>query len=246
MSRTPLLGLPLVLVSLVFLAACEVQPEIPTTPPEGWSQDDMRWWRTGTDTTKMFRDLATLQTMGIAQEEEIIYTTNLRSDHGSKVFTLQLSRAVKQSLIRLYRNQPELVDSLFEKFVQPKIEKAQPSGDLSGQVDRYKKEGLRIIHRHFSAPRSKTKVGIDIPLELPDSLRHVSGRIQFQVYLDDQGLPQSVTLLEGVHPIVDAVALHANTQATWYPAQLLEKGRRSVTVPSWVRYALTLGGRPGD
>ena len=87
------------------------------------------------------------------------------------------------------------------------------------------------------------QLGIDIPVEVPDSLTTVAaGRaVSFQVFLSEKGEPQAIERLSGVHPVLDRVALLATTDMRWQPAYLL-KGRKSVPVYAWVRYRVRFPG----
>ncbi len=204
---------------LMLLAACAGEEAAPDLgPPEGWTGADGLWWREGFDTTGVFRDLETLGEMGVAESRSLF------------------TQSVKQSLIRLYRNDPEIVDSLFEKHVAPKI-KVDAGMDYRKEVDQYKRRGLDLIDNHYRAPRARLRLGQDIPVPYPDSLlqQRISGKVYTQIYLDPEGEPQAIALLEGVHPALDAIAMRAVTQQRWTPAYLLQKGRWR-QLPAWDRF----------
>lgn len=204
------------------------------SPPEGWQAEGDRWWRVGVDTTGRFRDLETLGAMGI-ERQVLTYAADGRSAAG--VGHRQVVRAVKQSLIRLYRNEPEVVDSLFEHVVAPKIALADFTGPLQPEVEALKRKGYKMLGSLFKEPRAALRLGTDVPVSYPDSLRAlgVAGSVKMQVQLDAEGLPQTVQLLEGIHPVLDHIALTATTQMRWRPAYLMRKGNWK-PIPAWVRF----------
>jgi hypothetical protein len=144
---------------------------------------------------------------------------------------------VKDSLIPLFRNEPDIVDSLFERFVVPKMADVNIQGDVSPVIKQYKLEGYRTIARHFREPYSLTKMGVDIPVPIPDSLREKSivGRVFMQIYISADGDPLAIRQLRGVHPVLDRIAVRAMTQMKWQPAYVL-RGGRAVAIPSWARF----------
>lgn len=228
----------LICMVLGWVAGCNRSAEPPSElgPPEGWVADGGRWWRADIDTSGVFRNLETLDAMGIA-EEDLTYAADRTLAEQSGVAHRQLMRAVKQSLIRLYRNRPEVIDSLFEQYVVPKIEKASVSGDARKLVARFKREGYQTIRRHFLEPRALRKLGVDIPVPYPDSLRErgIGGRVRLQVYINEKGEPVAVEKLEGVHPVLDAIAMRATTEMRWQPAYLL-RGGKSDPLSAWTRF----------
>lgn len=147
------------------------------------------------------------------------------------------ARSVKQALIRLYRNQPEVVDSLFNVHVVPDIESAQFSTDIMSDVDQFKQDGYRAIGRAFQEPRTVRTLGEDITVVYPDSLRQagIGGRVSMQVFLNEEGEPVAIELLEGVHPVLDDLAMTATTEMRWRPAYLMQR-RDWVAIPSWARF----------
>jgi TonB family protein len=204
-------------------------------PPAGWEGTLTQWWKVDSDSAGLFRDLETLEAMGVSTVQPL--------EEGRD----RLAMAVKRSLIRLYRNGPEVVDSLFERAVTPRIRQATLSGSFQDQVEHFKKEGYRLIGNQFQEPRAALQLGKDVPVAYPDSLRrrHVEGRVQVQVRLDEQGNPRSVELIEGVHPVLDAIALRATTQMRWRPAYLMRSGNWR-PVSSWVRFGLSFNASPPE
>ncbi|QXD14946.1 energy transducer TonB [Rhodocaloribacter litoris] len=234
---------PLGLIGLVLLGwfGCATPEEAPPElgPPAGWQATDGRWWREGIDTTVAFRRLDTLEEMGIASRAPV-YAGGAALAGRPDLIRQQLAQAVRQSLVRLYRNQPAVIDSLFEQYVVPRIMKASVQGDPRELVEQYKREGYKVIRRHFLEPRAVRRLGEDIVVPYPDSLREkrVGGVVRMQVYIDASGEPAAVELLEGVHPVLDRIALRAVTEMRWQPAYLL-RGGKSDPIPSWTRFNLT-------
>lgn len=224
---------------------CGAGGEADLGPPSGWEGTPEGWWRAGTDTTGMFRDLETLESMGVAGEP-LTYLASGQLAARSEVGRDQLRRAVKVSLIRLYRNEPLVVDSLFERFVTPRIEEASLVGDFKEIRDHFKQEGYTRISSNFQPPRTVLQLGKDVPVVYPDSLRarQVAGTVRMQVSLDREGVPVTIELLEGVHPVLDALALQATTQMRWRPAYLLRKGNWK-PIPAWVRFNINFMSPPG-
>ncbi len=231
---------------LMVLAGCatKAEPPLESGPPAGWEGTPTRWWEAGLDTTGVFRNLETMQAMGVLGEE-LIFAANLPPEMQRTVAARQLARAVEQSLIRIVRNQPEVVDSLFEQYVFPRIVEARLSEDLQSEVKRFKREGYKILRRHFLEPRTRLRLGTDIVVPYPDSLRarKVEGRVQVQAYLDDTGRPVAVELLQRVHPVLDDIAMRATTAMRWQPAYLL-RGGKSRPLPSWARFTVNFAAPP--
>ena len=59
-----------------------------------------------------------------------------------------------------------------------------------------------------------------------------------QVRVDAKGRPQSVEIIEGVHPALDTNAMRALLGGEWRAAHVLRRGNWR-PVPSWVRYSIT-------
>ncbi len=235
-DRFLLVGLACLTVLWVAGCARSPAPAPDLGPPAGWVGDDARWWRADLDTTGVFRDLETLQTMDLLGAD-VTYAANRALAEQSGVAHQQLARAVKQSLIRLFRNQPEVIDSLFRHYVLPKIARADVSGDPQKLLNRFKRVGYQTIRRHFLEPRTIRKLGADIPVPYPDSLRarRIGGKVRLQVFINEKGEPVAVEKLEGVHPVLDVLAMRATTEMRWQPAYLL-RGGKSDPIPSWTRF----------
>lgn len=248
MSTRATRGAP-VLIGLWLLATvvgCQ-QEERQVGPPADWQASEGQWWRQGVDTSRAFRNLETLQSMGIRQQErEALAAT--RSAAQNDVVIRRLGAAVKEELLPLYRNRPEVVDSLFEEHVRPIIAEDVRGqeidrNDLQGEVDRLRSEAYDVLRRHFREPQPSLELGTDVPVIYPDSLKQegVSGQVEMQVYLDSEGQPQAIELVEGVHPVLNESAMQAAAQMEWQPAYLRQAGEWQ-GLPSWTRYSIRFTG----
>lgn len=215
--------------ALLLLSACgQSNQEFEPGPPAGWQGEDGRWWQEGVDTSLAFRDMESFESMGV--DEMPTFAESGRISRGA------VAQSVKQSLINLYRNEPEVIDSLFIAHVVPDIRDAQLTS-ATEDVDRLKKEGYRTLGRVFQEPRTSRRLGEDIQVAYPDSLRRagVSGRVRMQVYIDEEGEPRAIKLIESVHPVLDDIAMKATTEMRWRPAYLLRRGNWN-EIPSWSRF----------
>lgn len=226
--RQVLSGLTVLLI-VFFLTGCSSGGDNANVP-SGWQSDDGRWWQEGVDTTQVFRNLETLQDMGITEEPQI---ASLEGTIGQEQFV----RAVKEELTPLYRHRPELIDSLFQEHVQADLEDVSIGEEPEKTVKKHRNEAYKTLNDHFQEPRTRLSLGQDVPVIYPDTLRReeTSGRVQMQVYLNGEGVPQAVELLEGVHPTLDKIGMNAATRMRWEPAQLMQDGEW-VGIPSWVEF----------
>lgn len=224
------------LLIVALIAGCSSGSE--TDPPGGWSAEEDRWWAEGVDTSTAFRSLDSLEAMGISTDETMAASLE-------QINPDQLAQAVKNELIALYRNQPEIVDSLFEEYARPDLEEAEPGEDmeLADFVQQQTNESYKAITEHFQEPQQGEQ---DLSITYPDSLRseETSGAVSMQLYLDEEGTPQAVELLEGVHPVLNAIAMRAATQTEWEPAYVMEDGDWQA-IPSWARFGFTFQPPPG-
>lgn len=179
-------------------------------PPEGWQGYDAAWWQADVDTAVAFRDLSSLAAMGVEE-----------------------ASSVQRELLPIYRNAPDIVDSLYAQHLAEKM--AAQTGSLEDQ----KREAYTSLRKHFREPIIAKHLGEDIPVPYPDSLRseNVAGKVTMQVRLDEEGHPQAIQLVERVHPALDAIALDATSQMEWRPAYVLRNGRWK-PIPSWVRFSV--------
>ena len=238
MTTRPTFSLVLAACCAGLFWGCVAQESIPLDIPDGWENDGVFWWRSASDTTGVFRNLETLKAMGVATAPGL-EPFGQRTGESDRAARRRLVTYVKDSLIPLFRNQPDVVDSLFERFVVPKMANARIEGDVRPVIKTFKLEGYRTIARFFREPYSLTKMGRDIPVPIPDSLRDKSivGRVFLQVYISDEGDPVAIKKLNGVHPVLDRIALRAMTQMKWQPAYLL-KGGKARPIASWARFKI--------
>ena len=140
----------------------------------------------------------------------------------------------------MYRNEPAIVDSIFEQYLTPKIADVKFSNDPVQDVEKFKKQSVSLLRRHFQEPRTRLDLGTDVLVVYPDSLREqeVAGAVKMQVYLDDEGNPLAVELIDSVHPVLDQLALVATTEMRWLPAYVEHK-RDWKPIPSWTRFRIT-------
>lgn len=230
MPRRPLSWIPFL---LLLAAAAGCRSETPALePPDGWVEEGPRRWVAGADTASLFRPLETFEAMGVARAGEA---------SGSSAAAVLADR-LQQEFLPLYRNHPRVVDSIFSRFVIPKIEGALATADFAEAREKLKREGYRLITNNFEPPRTRLQIGKEVPVIYPDSLRRqgVAGTVRMQIALDAEGEPRAIELLERVHPVLDAIALDAATQMRWRPAYLMRNGSWR-PIPSWTRFSLTFG-----
>ncbi|GAB5517820.1 MAG: hypothetical protein RhofKO_00710 [Rhodothermales bacterium] len=236
--------LTLILGGGALLSACQSAGPPDLGAPTGWdaSADGMRWWQAGIDTTGLFRDLATLGTMNVRGDDKV-YVAGRNVSAQQEVMQIRLERALKQQLIRIYRNQPEIVDSLFNAYVAPDLSVAKYERNEDAELKRLKKQGYSAIRSHFREPITAKALGTDIPITYPDSLRAagIGGSVHIQAYVDAEGKPQVLELIEPVHPVLDAIALQAMTQMEWGPAYI-NRSFGWKPIPSWARFRVTFAG----
>ena len=214
----------------------------PTAPPDGWETTDTRWWKSGVDTAQVFPDLDSLSTMGVANQ-------TMGLGQGGEVTREQFTGAIKRSLLKLYRNNPTVVDSLFDEYAAPKLENVNLSGDIVGErgqlkskiLNKNQKKAYEAISEYFREPQRKKSPD---NIVWPDSLRSEehAGIVKLQVHLTVEGegdnavsRADAVEVLSGTHPTLNKIAMKAATDATWQPAYLL-KDKNWTPVESWVRF----------
>lgn len=227
---TPLLA---ALALMLGLAACSDGGPADLGPPEGWTaQGDSLWYRSGVDTALAFRDLGNLTRMGVLSAE--VYASN-----GMTPEQIRLSRALKIEFMPLFRNNPEVVDSVFEAHVADEVREA-PAGEASEVARSMKSATYRTLQRHFREPLLLTQLGEDVPYVYPDTLRSVAGRVRLQIYVDAEGAPQAIKLLDRVHPTLDALAMQATTQMTWQAA-FVRRTSGFKPISSWALNSIPFG-----
>lgn len=211
-----MLRLGFCLFALAILAGCG-DSAADLGPPPGWNAAGPdRWWQDGVDTTVAFRDLETFEAMGLSERPDG------KREEGPA------HRNIQQNLIALYRNQPEVVDSLFTVIAVPLIDEQAQEADRDDLVQEINREMNRIFFYPRPAPS-------EVSIAYPDSLRQagIGGSVKMQVYLSEDGAPLAIKLVDSVHPTLDAIAMRATTQKMWKPAQL-----RSGPMRAWVRSVL--------
>ncbi len=232
--------IPTVLVGLFLIAGCGGGNN-PAAPPDGWQTTDSRWWKEGVDTAKAFPNLDSLTTMGVVDQRA-------RMEPGGDVSREQFNRAIKQSLLPLYRNNPMVVDSLFGEYAAPQLEEVDLSGGVVGEQGQLKEEILNknqkvayeAVTEYFREPQRQKSPDIT----WPDSLRseEYTGIVKLQVHLAVEGegdnavaRPDAIKIMSGPNPTLNKIAAKATTQATWEPAYILKDGNWTPT-ESWVRF----------
>jgi hypothetical protein len=197
------------LLVLGALVGCESEPAL--GPPAGWAAEGDRWWQEGVDTSIAFRDLETFAAMGLGDGPE------------GKRPEGPAHRNVQQQFLPLYRNAPETVDSLFAAIAVPLVDERAQEDDRDALV----RDINRAFNRVFFYPRPAPDQTVTIPY--PDSLRSagVGGDVKMQVYLSEEGAPLAIKLVDGVHPTLDQIALHATARKRWIPATVQGRPMRS-------------------
>ncbi len=216
---------------LLILAGCG-NGEDPTAPPSGWNASENRMWKEGVDTSKVFRDLNSLSSMGVLEKEFTLSSGGLTQK--------QFENAIKRSIKKLYRNNPVLVDSLFEEHAASKLADADLSGTVieGGQLkpellNEYKKKAFQTIKDYYRQPTLQEGVS---GITYPDSLRqaNVTGTVRLQMHIDSTGAVDAIEVVESVHPTLDAIAMKAGTKTVWEPGSV-RKGDEWVSRAGWGR-----------
>lgn len=217
---------------LLVLAGCGGGPD-PSAPPSDWNATETRMWAPDVDTSEVFRDMGSLEAMGVLGEEITL--------SGGSVSQEQFQNAVKRSLLELYRSNPTIVDSLFAEHAVPVLENAELGGDAveEGKIkqkllDKYSQKALKAIDEHYEQPIIQEGI---TGLPYPDSLRteENSGRVQVQVHVTADGTVDAVEVVEGTHPTLNAIIMRAAaTETTWNPAYVTEDGEQTA-YPGWGR-----------
>lgn len=223
-SRTSMRIIPALLALFVFSGCAQDRG---VTLNENWQQDGARFFVSGVDTSNLFRNLETLEDMGLALPA--------RNDRDARNW---IDRNLRRELVVLYRHAPEVVDSLYRARVTTLVEQAPtPAGGLSDVVSELKRPAERTLLQAFRQPSPMKKLGIDIQVPFPDSLkaRLTEADIRTQVAIDAEGRPLAVRILEPVHPVLETIAVNAIAQQQWNPAYVL-RGRAFEALPVFVRY----------
>ena len=221
--RLVLPALTLIGVGLLAVLAGCAEPAPPADPPEGWTAEGDRWWVPGTDTSAAFRDLSTIDSMGVART-------------GS-----EFVRWSQEKMTDLYRTNPEVVDSVFGAQFLTTIQEGVPSGDdygteAEGLVNRVKTDFFQRYNPSQTLPRQD-------PIVVPDDLADVSGRVVVQVYLSPEQEPLAVRVVEGTGTMLDQIVMRRAIESEFTPAWVRPRAGQSggVEVVNWVRVANTFG-----
>ncbi len=211
----PFRVLPIVFV--LVLAACGGSSDL--GPPSGWEGEGTeRWWVPGIDTTEAFRDLETLESMGVPVFNEV-----------------DLAPSVQNLMIEFYRSNPEIVASVFEEYGLPIIERGDPSvSDRTELRDQLRRDAYLSMVDYYRDARPDPNVQVE--KIYPDSLRErgVTGQVEMQVRVNEEGLPIAIKKLSGTDPTLDALAMQAITKMRWVHA-----GHSGEAVASWTRMTIT-------
>jgi len=234
----------IVLTFGILLSGCTEEANIPVSSPKGWDGNSTYWWDISADTTNAFRPLDSLEEMGVPGSYLLSITLDGNSATDMELAQRKFNQYVKESLIELFRNEPEIVDSLFDRFVIPKMQDVELLGDVQPLISEYQRRAYQTLSRHFRYPRSLTKLGEDIPIVIPDSLKEkeISGIVFTQVAINKEGIPIALKKLSGVHPILDRIAMRALTEMRWQPAYVL-RGGKSRPIASWTRMKVRFGSQ---
>ena len=216
----------LLLGLFVVMAACESEPD--DQPPADWEADGDRWWHSEVDTSEAYRDVESLETMFPDYEEPPAPT------EGASLDSEQFAHGVRVELTPMYRHEPDVVDSLFRAHVMDDLEE---EGEFQEHdLDEYRVESYETLRDHFREPEVRTELGSDVQISYPDTLEgNPEGRVSMQVYLNEDGEPRALELLESVHPVLDRIAMRAATEMRWEPAYVMRDGEWH-SIPSWVEF----------
>ena len=206
----------LAVFAVLTLAACASEPGPPATPPEGWTTaGDTRWFVPGTDTTAAFRDMSTIEAMGVTRE-------------GTEYL-----RWVQEKMTDIYRTSPEVVDSVFAAEYLAEVQQGVPAGEgyeeaATALVQRIKRD----IFQRYNATRYQPPAE---PMVVPDSLMDASGRIAVQVYVTADNEPVAVKLLEGTGTTLDQLFMRRAIDSEYTDAWVRETAGRSAgkKIPNW-------------
>lgn len=224
----------------LLLAACQTGGGSDALP-EGWIQDGDRFYLADVDTAGLFPDLETPEAMGVVPEGEM----DERDRAG------WVARNLKRRMLALYRNQPQIVDSVFEARVVPMIAQRDLSGSLGSVVDEMERPVRNALMQGFY-PSTGTvyTFGDEVdPPVFPDSLaaQMDGARVRTQVALGADGFADAVKILEPTHPTLERLAVRVIAQQKWNAGYVTaENTNRRDRTPSWVRYNVLFGRPPAE
>lgn len=213
----------LAVTALLALSACEAEP--PAEPPEGWvTVSETEWHAPGVDPEAAFRDLSTIEAMGVVQEDESEFV-----------------RWFQERMTDLYRTHPEAVDSVFTAEFLPTVRQGIPDADDYGPAaESFVTQVKRDFFQRYNAARYSPP---ETPLAIPSDLADVSGRAVMQVYVNAAKEPVAIKLLEGTDTRLDQIAMRRVLEGSFTDAWVRETAGRSAgkNIDNWVRVTSPFG-----
>jgi len=220
------------------LAGCGGGGGDPAAPPSGWQLGESRMWKEGVDTSEVFRNMESLSGMGVLDKDFALSSGGLSED--------QFKKAIKQSLEKLYRSNPTVIDSLFEEHAASTLEGADLTNAVEGGqlkpklLNKYKKQAYDTINPRYRQPQLQGNASIK---SIPDSLRtqENSGRFELQVHVDTTGNVDAVKVIEGGgSPTFNAILMNAATRTKWQTGCLQQDGECTRKIAGWGRIPLSI------
>lgn len=212
--------LPVLVLAPLLVAAC-TDPGPAAEPPEGWiAESPTRWYQPGADTAAAFRDLSTLEAMGVERDDT------------------EFVRWAQEKMTDLYRTQPEIVDSILVADYLDEMRQGIPDGpDYADQADAFVRRLKTEYYQRFNPARYQPAGELAVPQDLADA----DGTITTQVYVDADNQPTAVWLLEGTGTQLDQIMMRRAIEGTYTDAWVRPTAGQSagVKIPSWVRITNT-------
>ncbi len=228
----------LALVLLLTVSACTSGDG--AALPEGWAQSGDLFYRTDVDTTGLFPDLDSVESMGVVPAEEDV-------DASSRSGWVE--RNLKRRMVMLYRNNPQIVDSVFNARVPDMIASRSLDDELIPVVDDLEDPVRRALLQGFYPPSPLRKLGTEIPVPFPDSIRaQIDGaRVKTQVAIGPDGFADAVRILEPAQPTLERITVGVIAQQKWNAGYVtITNTNRRERAPSWVRYNVLFGQPPAE
>ncbi|MEM1272077.1 MAG: energy transducer TonB [Bacteroidota bacterium] len=225
------------LASVLAITFCLIgcsDPAAETGMPDGWEVDGVRAWRVGFDTTGIYRDLSSFEAFDQPMEP-VVYGA------GERTFRTQLRNGVRTELFGLFQSRPETVDSLYQRYGLPIVNRVSTEGDFSNAIKDTKAKVYRALSKHYWQPVPKSKLGTPsqarqsdeiVSITYPEEMRD-AGRVRLQVYVGADGTSQAMRILESVNPTLDTIALETVARFQWRPGYL-----HGDPVPAWATYGV--------
>lgn len=195
----------------------------PSEPPEGWVSEGDRWWHADADTVGVFRDLSSIDAMGVERAE---------GEYG---------RYIQDQLEPLYVSNPDVVDSLYVNVVASVIEEANRDGrDAPSVVEELSRE-LRSLYRQPIADPAEA-VNVDFP---PD---FSGGRSVIVVHVvpvadseESEARADAAWVVESVGSEVDAQLLANAARRNYFSGWVIIDPRTNAnrTIGGWIRLGRT-------